>query len=177
MRKLSNRELNRKHVDEFKDAGKTPIIIILDNVRSLLNIGSVFRTADAFLVESIYLTGICACPPNKDIQKTALGATETVAWKYFEKVEDAAKDAQGKGYELVLIEQTDKSVSLPEYLPSKTHAGVALVFGNEVKGVSESLLALSDLAVEIPQFGSKHSFNIAVCAGIVLYDVYQKMHK
>jgi tRNA G18 (ribose-2'-O)-methylase SpoU len=175
MRKLSNRELNRKHVDEFKHAGKTKLIVILDNVRSLLNIGSVFRTSDAFLIEGIYLTGICAKPPHRDIEKAALGATDSICWEYFDRVEDAAEKIKAKGYQLILIEQTDKSISLPDFYPDKEKAGLAIVFGNEVKGVSESLLPLSDAAVEVPQFGSKHSFNIAVCAGIVIYDLYHKL--
>jgi tRNA G18 (ribose-2'-O)-methylase SpoU len=175
MRKLSNRELNRKHVDEFKNASKTPIIIILDNVRSLNNIGSVFRTADAFLVEAIYLTGICAKPPHREIHKTALGATETVHWEYFEEVKEAVAQIKEKDFELVLIEQTDKSVALEDYQPNKDKKGIALVFGNEVKGVSDSIIPDADLAVEIAQFGSKHSINISVCAGIVVHWVFQKL--
>jgi 23S rRNA (guanosine2251-2'-O)-methyltransferase len=175
MRKLSNRELNRKHVDEFKNASKTPIIIILDNVRSLNNIGSVFRTADAFLVEAIYLTGICAQPPHREIHKTALGATETVHWEYFEEVKDAVLKVKEKAFELVLIEQTDNSVALEDYVPNKDKKGIALVFGNEVKGVSDSIIPDADLAVEIAQFGSKHSINISVCAGIVVHWVFQKL--
>jgi 23S rRNA (guanosine2251-2'-O)-methyltransferase len=172
MRKLHITELNRKHIEEFKSSKKWPVRVILDNVRSLHNIGSVFRTADAFLVECIYLCGISAQPPHPEIHKTALGATETVIWEYFERVEDAVKKAISDGYQIVIVEQTSNSISLNEFeYPQKP---VALVFGNEVKGVSEEVLPSSDVALEIPQFGTKHSFNISVCAGIVLYTLYQQ---
>jgi tRNA G18 (ribose-2'-O)-methylase SpoU len=146
--------------------------ILLDNVRSLHNIGSVFRTADAFLVESIYLCGISAQPPHPEIHKTALGATDTVAWKYYSKVEDAIKNCISEGYTIVTVEQTSNSIPLNKFeYPDRP---IALVFGNEVKGVSEEVLPYSDTAIEIPQFGTKHSFNISVCAGIVLYTLNQQ---
>jgi len=172
MRKLHITELNRKHIKEFKSSKKWPVRILLDNVRSLHNIGSVFRTADAFLVESIYLCGISAQPPHPEIHKTALGATDTVNWKYFEQVEDAVKTAIADGYQLVIVEQTSNSISLNAFeYPDKP---IALVFGNEVKGVSEVVLPYSEVALEIPQFGTKHSFNISVCAGIVMYTLNQQ---
>ena len=172
MRKRSLGELNRIGTVEFKASGKLRVRIILDNIRSLHNIGSVFRTADAFLVEAIYLCGICATPPNKEIHKTALGATESVAWSYFPDTVQGVMKAKEEGCRIVLVEQTDSSVDIATF--DYGDAPVALVFGNEVNGVSESVLPLADDAVEIPQFGTKHSFNISVTVGIVLYDFLLK---
>lgn len=170
MRKLHITELNRKNTEEFQSAGKWPVRIILDNVRSLHNIGSVFRTSDAFLCEAIYLCGISATPPNKEIHKSALGAENSVHWEYFSSVKEAALKAKSDGYKIVLIEQTDQSVALDQWQESTEK--IALIFGNEVSGVSDEVLDVADAAVEIPQFGTKHSFNISVCAGIVLYQLY-----
>ena len=175
MRKLANSELNRKNADEFKDAGKTPLIIILDDVRSLHNIGSVFRTADAFLVKKIYLCGITATPPNKEIHKTALGATDTVAWEYQKDVLEVIATLKEQGVAVLAIEQVESAVMLQDFEPE---AGVtyALIFGNEVKGVAQEAVSLSHGAVEIPQLGTKHSLNISVSAGIVVWDVFRKLH-
>lgn len=169
MRKLSTQELNRLHPADYGAQLKRPVRIILDNVRSLHNIGSVFRTADAFSIECIYLCGISATPPNREIHKTALGATETVAWKYFDSVREAALEAINDEYRLVLIEQTDRSVALSDY--RYDNSAIALVFGNEIDGVSDELLPLAEIALEIPQYGTKHSLNISVCAGIVMYSL------
>jgi 23S rRNA (guanosine2251-2'-O)-methyltransferase len=170
MRKLHITELNRKNTEEFQSAGKWPVRIILDNVRSLHNIGSVFRTADAFLCEAIYLCGISATPPNKEIHKSALGAENSVQWEYFASVKDAALKAKSDGYRVVVIEQTDQSIALDQW--HDTSEKIALIFGNEVRGVSDEVLEVADEAIEIPQFGTKHSFNISVCAGIVLYQLF-----
>jgi tRNA G18 (ribose-2'-O)-methylase SpoU len=170
MRKLHITELNRKNTEEFQSAGKWPVRIILDNVRSLHNIGSVFRTADAFLCEAIYLCGISATQPNKEIHKSALGAENSVQWEYFASVKDAALKAKSDGYRVVVIEQTDQSIALDQW--HDTSEKIALIFGNEVRGVSDEVLEVADEAIEIPQFGTKHSFNISVCAGIVLYQLF-----
>jgi tRNA G18 (ribose-2'-O)-methylase SpoU len=170
MRKLHITELNRKSSTEFHQTEKWQVRIILDNVRSLHNIGSVFRTADAFLCESISLCGICATPPNREIHKSALGAENTVKWFYYNDPADAVKQAIADGFTVWAIEQTDQSVSLDTL--NEKPLKLALVFGNEVQGVSDSVLPLVQGAVEIPQFGTKHSFNISVCAGIVLYQMY-----
>ncbi|AWA31342.1 RNA methyltransferase [Flavobacterium magnum] len=174
MRKLENSELVRKSVTDFKQAEKTPIIIVLDDIRSLNNIGSVFRTADAFLVEKIYLCGITACPPNKEIHKTALGATETVAWEHKASVTDLITKLQDESTAVFAIEQVEGSVMLDNFNP-KTHQKLALVFGNEVYGVSQEAVALCNGSIEIPQLGTKHSLNIAVSAGIVVWDLFQKI--
>ncbi|WP_083644491.1 RNA methyltransferase [Christiangramia flava] len=172
-RKLKNAELDRKSVEEFKNAEKTPMIVVLDNVRSLNNIGSVFRTADAFLIEKIYLCGITATPPHKDIHKTALGATDTVNWEYVENTTDLVKQLQQEEIKVYSIEQAENSISLNEFqLPD---GKIAVVFGNEVKGVQQSVVTLSDGVIEIPQAGSKHSLNISVSAGVVLWDLYAKL--
>ncbi|NLE33747.1 MAG: RNA methyltransferase [Bacteroidales bacterium] len=170
MRKLTNDELNRKSIKDFKASGKAPFLIVLDNVRSLNNIGSIFRTADAFLVEGIWLCGITATPPHREIHKTALGATESVEWKYFENSADAVRELKRNGYSVIALEQTDESVPLYQFIP-ESGKRYALVFGHEIKGVSEEVVALSDLSVEIPQYGTKHSFNVAVSAGIVLWEL------
>lgn len=173
-RKLHITELNRKTEEEFRESNKNRIVVVLDNVRSQHNIGSVFRSCDAFLVESIYLCGICATPPNQEIHKTALGAENTVDWKYFERTEDAVAVLKGKGYIPYAIEQTESSLMLDE-LVVKPDKAYALIFGNEVKGVGQSVIDMCNSTLEIPQFGTKHSFNISVCAGIVLWEFYKQM--
>lgn len=174
MRKLENSELNRKNIDEFKNSDKTPIIIILDDIRSLHNIGSVFRTADAFLIEKIYLCGITAVPPNKEIHKTALGATETVNWEYQKDVLEVINNLKKENITILGIEQVENSVSLQNFLPEKD-LKYALVFGNEVKGVAQEAIKLCNSVIEIPQLGTKHSLNISVSAGIVVWDIFQKL--
>ena len=174
MRKLANSELERNSVDDFKKAEKTPVILILDDIRSLHNIGSVFRTADAFLIEKIYLCGITATPPNKEIHKTALGATDTVEWEYQKNVLDVITGLKKEGISLWAVEQVENAVLLNDFKPvnGKKHA---LVFGNEVKGVSQDAIKLCDGTIEIPQLGTKHSLNISVSAGIVVWDIFQKL--
>lgn len=173
-RKLKNSELERKTVSEFKEATKTPLIVILDNIRSLNNIGSVFRTADAFLIEKVYLCGITATPPHKDIQKTALGATETVEWEYVEDTISLIKQLQEKKIEVLAIEQAEGALMLNKFLP-KNDKTYAVVFGNEVKGVQQEVVTASDGIIEIPQLGNKHSLNIAVSTGVVLWDLFSKI--
>jgi tRNA G18 (ribose-2'-O)-methylase SpoU len=174
MRKLANEELDRKNIEEFKEASKTPIIIILDDIRSLHNIGSVFRSSDAFLVEKIYLCGITAVPPNKEIHKTALGATETVTWEYAENVLDVIEKLKQDKISVYAIEQTENSIMLNDF-KTEPNRKYALIFGNEVKGVHQKAINASDGVIEIPQLGSKHSLNISVTAGIVIWDLFQKM--
>ena len=174
MRKLANSELDRKSVEDFKKATKTPIIIILDDIRSLHNIGSVFRTSDAFLVEKIYLCGITATPPHKEIHKTALGATETVAWEYAENVTTVIQQLKNEGVKVFAIEQVENATFLDQFHPNKDER-YALIFGNEVYGVSQEAIALAEGCIEIPQLGSKHSLNISVSAGIVVWDFFQKL--
>lgn len=176
MRKLRNIELNRLTVEEYKKTAKTPLVVILDNIRSCNNIGSVFRTSDALLIEKIYLCGITATPPNKDIHKTALDAEKSVDWKYLEKTEDAVTELQNNGYKVYAIEQVENSISLPVFLPQPGDK-LAVVFGNEVKGVQQTVVDLCNASIEIPQFGTKHSFNISVTAGIVLWDIFQKLNQ
>ena len=176
MRKLKNSELGRKTIEVFKKAVKTPLIIILDNIRSLNNVGSVFRTADAFLIEKIYLCGITAVPPHKDIHKTALGATESVDWEYQKEIVSLIKKLQEKGTKVFAIEQTDGAMSLENFEVNKDHK-YAFVLGNEVKGVSQEAVSQCDSVIEIPQEGTKHSLNIAVASGVVLWDFYQKLKK
>jgi tRNA G18 (ribose-2'-O)-methylase SpoU len=173
-RKLHITELNRKTEEEFKASRKNKIVVVLDNVRSQHNIGSVFRTCDAFLVEAIYLCGICATPPNQEIHKTALGAEKTVSWKYFESTEYAVKELVNSGYIPVAIEQTEKSIMLDE-AEFESDKAYALIFGNEVKGVGQTVIDICESTLEIPQFGTKHSFNISVCAGIVLWEAYKQI--
>lgn len=170
MRKLSMDELNRKSVREFKDAEKIPVVVVLDNIRSMHNVGSVFRTADAFLVKGIYLCGYTPQPPHRDIQKTALGATETVEWSYFHDAVQAVQSLRNEGYSVFAIEQVEKSVPLDEFRHEQFEK-MAVVFGNEVSGVGEEVLQLCDGCIEIPQFGMKHSLNISVAAGIVLWEL------
>jgi len=172
MRKLKNSELNRLSVDEFKEVEKLPIIVVLDNIRSLNNIGSVFRTSDAFLIEKIYLCGITAQPPHRDIHKTALGATESVDWEYMEDTLGCVAKLQVEGYHCLAIEQAKKSVMLNDFDSSK-QPKIAVVFGNEVKGVQQEVIDLCDNCVEIPQLGTKHSLNISVSAGVVLWELFR----
>lgn len=174
MRKLENSELDRKSIEDFKQSEKTPIIIVLDDVRSLHNIGSVFRTADAFLIEKIYLCGITATPPNKEIHKTALGATETVAWEHNISVLEVIQQLQDEKVSVLAIEQVESAIFLQDFKVEKDEK-YALVFGNEVFGVSQEAVALCDGCIEIPQLGTKHSLNISVSAGIVVWDLFQKM--
>ncbi|WP_298495447.1 RNA methyltransferase [uncultured Algibacter sp.] len=174
MRKLKNSELERLSVEAFKEVEKTPIIIVLDNIRSLNNIGSVFRTSDAFLVEKIYLCGITATPPHKDIHKTALGSTDTVAWEYVENTLDLIKRLQAENVKICAIEQAENATMLNHFKPEK-QTTYALVFGNEVKGVAQNVVSNSDVVIEIPQFGTKHSLNISVSCGVVVWDVFSKL--
>jgi 23S rRNA (guanosine2251-2'-O)-methyltransferase len=176
MRKLKNAELGRKSVEEFKNAKKNPFIIVLDNVRSLNNIGSVFRTADGFLVEAVYLCGITAVPPHKDIHKTALGSTDSVHWEYFKDTIEAIKLLKKENYRIIAIEQTDESVMLNDFVIEQDEK-YALVFGHEIKGVDQAVVDECDVSIEIPQFGTKHSFNISVSVGIVLWDLIKKTKK
>ncbi len=166
-------DLGRITPDEYKSGIKLPVVIVLDNIRSMMNIGSVFRTADAFRVERIILCGITATPPNKEIHKTALGATESVEWQYFPETIDAIKDLRARGYKIFALEQTTGSIYLDRFLP-ENNIPHALVFGNEVKGVQDEVLSLCHGAIEIPQFGTKHSFNISVSVGIALWDFFSK---
>ncbi len=174
MRKLKNCELGRKTKEEFKNTEKIPVTVVLDNIRSMNNIGSVFRTSDAFLVEKIFLCGITAKPPHNDIRKTALGATETVEWKYYEKTEDAITELKNKNYKILSIEQVENSILLQNFNIEK-NTKYALIFGNEVKGVQQKIVNMSDYCIEIPQEGTKHSLNISVSAGIVLWDFYKRI--
>lgn len=174
MKKLTNEELNRPSVEEFKKADKIPLIVVLDNVRSMNNIGSVFRTSDAFLVEAIYLCGITATPPNKDIHKTALGATESVNWKYFDDSHDALKQLRAENIILIAIEQTRGGMSLADFNPEPDQR-YAVIFGHEIRGVQQSVVDLCDQCIYLPQFGTKHSLNISVCAGIVIWELFSKM--
>ena len=176
MRKLKNSELERLEVSEFKAAEKTPIIIILDNIRSLNNIGSVFRTSDAFLIQKIYLCGITAQPPHNDIRKTALGSTETVAWEYAEHTSDVIKKLKAENVIICSIEQAENATMLNDFIP-KTNSTYAFVFGNEVKGVVQDVVDASDVVIEIPQYGTKHSLNISVSCGVVVWDVFSKLSK
>ena len=173
MRKLKNEELNRKSVKDFRVSKKMPLIIVLDNVRSLNNIGSVFRTADAFLIEKIYLCGITASPPHKDIHKTALGATENVLWEYIHSTADIVQKLQTEGVSVWPIEQTEDSTSLDLFQPEQNKS-YAFVLGNEVRGVSQEVIDICNKALEIPQFGTKHSLNISVATGLVIWDFFIK---
>ncbi len=174
-RKLKNSELVRLDLQEFKAAPKTPLIVVLDNVRSLNNIGSVFRTADAFLVEKIYLCGITAKPPHKDIHKTALGATESVTWEYREESAPLIQELKKEGCKILAVEQAENSTALHDFSVTVDEKYV-LIFGNEVKGVAQELVSEANTVIEIPQYGTKHSLNIAVSAGIVIWDVWAKIN-
>lgn len=172
-RKLKNNELDRKSVEAFKRAPKTPLILILDNIRSLNNIGSVFRTADAFLVEKIYLCGITAKPPHKDIQKTALGATASVDWEHVEDAETLVKQLRQENVQVWAIEQAEEAIFLQKFTPISGKR-TAMILGNEVKGVQQAVIDAADGVIEIPQEGTKHSLNVAVTTGVVCWDFYQK---
>jgi len=174
MRKLPVSELNRLTAEEFKQAPKLPVVLVLDDVRSAYNVGSVFRTADAFRVEAIYLCGISARPPHKDIHKTALGATETVKWEYFQDVGECLEMIQRSGYAIFAVEQADPSICLSE-LNVRQGKKTALIFGHEVNGVGEKALGFAEACLEIPQYGTKHSLNISVSAGIVLWEFFNKL--
>lgn len=174
MRKLTNSELERLEIEEFKKAVKTPLIVVLDNVRSLNNIGSVFRTCDAFLIEKIFLCGITATPPNKEIHKTALGATESVDWEYAESTLSVVERLKSEGVRIISIEQTEKAVMLNDFQPEPA-VKYAIIFGNEVKGVEQEVVSASDGVIEIPQYGTKHSLNVSVSVGIVIWDLWKKI--
>ena len=175
MRKLKNSELGRLNVEEFKETTKIPLIVVLDNIRSLNNIGSVFRTSDAFLIEKIYLSGITATPPHKDIHKTALGATDSVEWEYVEDTLTLIQKLKDSKIKVLAIEQAENSTMLQNFTvePEQKYA---VVFGNEVKGVQQKVVSASDYCVEIPQLGTKHSLNISVSVGVVLWDLFKKLH-
>ena len=175
MRKLENSELDRKSIEDFKKSDKTPLIIVLDDIRSLHNIGSVFRTSDAFLVEKIILCGITATPPNKEIHKTALGATETVAWEHHENVLEVIENLKKENVLTLAIEQVESAIFLQDFKVEKNQK-YALIFGNEVYGVAQEAVAICDGCIEIPQLGTKHSLNISVSAGIVVWDLFQKLN-
>lgn len=180
MRKLRTIEMNRLTVDEFKEARKLPLVVVLDDVRSLYNVGSVFRSSDAFRVEAVYLCGITGCPPHSEIHKTALGAEDSVAWRYFERTEEAVEELQRQGYFVYSIEQVEHSTKLQtldlhfpadaDAASAKAPRGYAVIFGNEVKGVKQQVVDMSDGCLEIPQFGTKHSLNVSVTAGIVIWE-------
>ena len=175
MRKLRNIELNRISADEFEAIEKTSIIVILDNIRSCNNIGSVFRTSDALLIEKIYLCGITATPPNAEIRKTALDAEKSVEWEYHKNTEDVVVSLQKEGIKVYAVEQVENSISLLDFSPESV-GKMAVVFGNEVKGVEQKVVNICDGSIEIPQFGTKHSFNVSVSAGIVLWDIFKKLN-
>lgn len=174
MRKLKITEMNRISKDEFKDANKLPLAIVLDNVRSLNNIGSVFRSSDAYRVDRIYLCGITATPPNAEIHKTALGAEDSVEWVYVENTLNALKDLKNEGYVICSIEQCEGSTMLNTFQPDKSKK-YAVIFGNEVKGVQQDVVSNSDVCLELPQYGTKHSLNVSVTAGIVIWDFFCKL--
>lgn len=174
MQKLTSDELNRVGVEEFKAQDKLPVVVILDNVRSMHNVGSAFRTGDGFAIEKMILCGITATPPHREIEKTALGATQSVEWVHFEDTLDAIKELKENGYEIIAIEQASESIMLNTFKPDQSKK-YALIFGNEVNGVSDEVMATIDKCIEIPQFGTKHSFNIVISAGIVLWDFYAKL--
>ena len=173
MRKLSMDELNRLSKDDFEMADKLPIIIVLDNIRSLSNVGAFFRTADAFRIEELFLCGITACPPHREIHKTALGADETVKWRYFDTTETPCQTLKAEGYKIFAVEQVEGSVPLQDFA-SESHT--AYVLGNEVEGVSEEALPYCDGAIELPQAGTKHSINVSVCAGIVMWKLFEQLY-
>lgn len=173
-RKLSMDELNRDSLESFREKEKTPLVLVLDNVRSLNNVGSAFRTGDAFAVEKIFLCGITGTPPNKEIHKTALGATESVAWEYAPETAPLLQQLKEEGYKILAVEQVSNSVSLSAFRPESGQK-YAVIFGNEVFGVEEAAIVLADTVLEIPQFGTKHSLNISVALGIVVWDLVSKL--
>ncbi len=174
MRKLKNEELNRVSIDEFKNKKKIPLVVLLDDVRSLNNVGSVFRTSDAFCIDHLYLCGITGTPPHRDINKTALGATDSVDWTHETDILSLIKSLKDDGYQIVAIEQVDTSLPLQTFMPDKA-CKYAMIFGNEAFGVKDEVVDLCDFCLEIPQFGTKHSLNIAVSYGVVVWDFYSKM--
>lgn len=175
MRKLKNEELTRLTVESFKNATKKPIIVVLDNIRSLNNIGSIFRTADAFLIQKIYLCGITAQPPHRDIQKTALGSTASVDWAYVEDTSKLLQDLKAQNVITIAVEQAQGACELQNFTPQKNQV-YAFIFGNEVKGVAQEVVTACDKVVEIPQFGTKHSLNVAISCGVVLWDMHHKLN-
>lgn len=174
MQKLKTTDLNRVGIAEFKEQEKLPVVVVLDNVRSMNNIGSAFRTGDGFAIEKMILCGITAQPPHREIEKTAIGATQSVDWAHYENTLDAIRELRNDGYEIIAIEQAKESIMLNTFKPEQTKK-YALIFGNEVNGVSDEVMAEIDKCIEIPQFGTKHSFNIVISAGIVLWDFYAKL--
>lgn len=174
MRKLKLQELNRLTVEDFKTTEKTPMVLVLDNIRSGLNVGSAFRTADGFALEKIYLCGITAQPPHREILKTAIGATDSMAWEHAKDTTTVIQQLQADNYLVVAVEQAADSISLPDFQLPKDKK-IALVFGNEVRGVSQDAMDLVDKCLEVPQFGTKHSFNISVCVGIVVWELFRKL--
>lgn len=174
MRKLKLDELNRVDVETFRQQKKLPVVVVLDNVRSMNNIGSIFRTSDGFAIEHVVLCGITAQPPHREIEKTALGATQSISWTYFDTVKTALQKLREEGYQIIAVEQAENSISLNHFQP-KNNQKYALIFGNEVNGVSDEAMEMIDACIEIPQFGTKHSFNIVVSAGIVLWDFFAKL--
>lgn len=174
MRKLTNEELNRPDLEDFKNVAKTPIVLVMDNVRSMHNVGSAFRTCDAFAIERIALCGITAQPPHREIHKTALGATESMDWKHYETTMQACEELRADGFTIMAIEQVENAISLETFKPTVDQK-LAVVFGNEVFGVEEVIVAYADGCIEIPQFGTKHSLNISVSIGVVLWDLVSKM--
>lgn len=176
MRKLKITELNRLSAEEFKNVEKLPLVVVLDNIRSLHNIGSVFRTSDAFRVANIYLCGITATPPHAEIHKTALGAEDTVDWKYFNDTLDAVKELRDNGFNIFSVEQVEGSVMLENFEPEKGRK-YAVILGNEVKGVRQDVVDASDGCIEIPQYGTKHSLNVSVTSGIVIWDLFCKLSR
>ena len=172
MRKLSMEELNRLTKEAYEEVEKLPVIMVLDNIRSLSNVGAVFRSADAFRISAVFLCGITACPPHREIHKTALGADETVHWRYFETTEAACKELKAMGYKIFAVEQVDNSIPLQHF---KAEPRSAFIMGNEVDGVSDDVLPYCDAAVEIPQEGTKHSLNVSVCAGIIMWHCFKQV--
>lgn len=176
MRKLKVAELNRLSADEFKSAEKIPLVVVLDNVRSLHNIGSVFRTSDAFRVSDIFLCGITATPPHAEIHKTALGAEDTVSWTYYNDTLDAVRELKGRGFDVFAVEQVEGSIMLEKFMPESGRK-YAVILGNEVKGVRQDVVDACDGCIEIPQYGTKHSLNVSVTSGIIIWDLFCKMMK
>ena len=174
MKKLKNSELNRISIEEFKNSSKTPIKVLLDNIRSAHNVGSIFRSCDAFLIDEIILCGITAKPPNKEIRKTALGSTDSVKWSHFENIQDAILKLKKEKYQIISVEQADKSTDLKNFI-IQSKKKYAIIFGNEINGVNQKVIDMSDDVVEIPQFGTKHSFNVSVSVGIVIWDFFTKI--
>lgn len=174
MKKRTTEEIERLSLSQYKGIVKLPIVVVLDNVRSQHNIGSVFRTSDAFMIESIHLCGITATPPNREIHKTALGATESVDWKYFPSTLDSIVYLKSSGYKIIAIEQAEESINIQDYQPVNSEK-IAVIFGNEVSGISDEVMEIAEACLEIPQYGTKHSLNVSVSAGIVLWEIVKKL--